>query len=266
MPAMPKPPRVSPLALSFQTDLELLIAEPAPRSVRIWPALGLGLLVSLGTAAAFLPVDVVITATGRISADAPPMLLRPSACAVLQELLVRPGYPVVAGQVLARPDAALLRADRDALAAESRSLRAEIARYEVEMSGTTLSGASAEMVQQSDILAQRIAAAHARLNALSATNDALKDEATTLASMAPALAECLAIAQQVEAMRQELDDRRSIPQIDTLAARAARLEAELEAFNLRARQPGPSSDDEGSFGRWRMGQNTWRRGRGCSAI
>ena len=240
MTAAPAPPangpRVSPLALAFQTDLDRLIAEPAPGLVQIWPALGLGLLAALTLAAALLPVDVVITAPGRIAADAPPMLLRPNARAVLQDLLVRPGDLVLAGQVLARLDSTLPQADRAALMSEARSLRAEIARAEAEVSGADLTIRTAEDAQQAGILAQHRAQDAARLAGLDAAIAGLQAEAATLSAMAPALAERLEIAQQVEAMRQNLADRNTGPKIDALVARAARLAAEAEVSALRARQ------------------------------
>ena len=231
-----KAPRVSPLALAFQTDLDRLIREPAPALVRIWPALGLGLLAALTLAAALLPVDVVITAPGRIAADAPPMLLRPNARAVLTALLVRPGDLVVAGQVLARLDATLPQADRAALTSEKRSLKAEIARAEAEVSGTALIIRTAEDAQQAAVLTQHRALVAARLAALDAAIAGLQAEAATLGAMAPALAERLIIAHQVEDMRQDLADRNAAPKIDALVARAARLTAEAEVSALQARQ------------------------------
>ena len=215
--------RVSPLALAFQTDLDRLIAEPTPRLVRIWPAAGLGLLAALVLAAALLPVDVVITAPGRIAADAPLMLLRP-------------GDVVVAGQVRARLDATLAQADRAALSSEQRSLKAEIARAEAEVSAAVLTIRAAEDAQQAGILAQQRALGAARLAELDAAIVSLQAEVATLAAMAPALAERLEIAHEVEDMRQDLADRRSAPKIDALVARAARLAAETEVSALRARQ------------------------------
>lgn len=157
--------RVTPLALSFQTDLDRLISEPTASLLRLWPAFGLGLLAALVTAAALLPVDVVITASGRIAADAPSMLLRPNARAVLQELLVRPGDVVVAGQVLARLDATMPMADRAALTSEQRSLWAEIARYEAEITGAAMAVTAPETAEQVKILGQRRAMTRTRMAA-----------------------------------------------------------------------------------------------------
>jgi len=236
MTAAPKAPRVSALALSFQTELDRLSAEPAPPVARLWPALGLGLLVGLAGMAALLPVDVVVTAQGQVAADAPPILLRPIARGVLQELLVQPGDIVQAGQVLARLDATLPQADRAALLSEQRSLRAEIARYEAELSGGDLTASGPETMQQADILARRRTASQASFAALDSTIEALSQEEKLLAAMGPTLAERLAIAAEVEGMRRELANRQSIAHVEVLAARAARLTAEAEVVAHQARQ------------------------------
>ncbi len=228
--------RVSPLALPYQTDLDRLIAQPVPRFLRMWPVLGLGLIAALIGFGAVMPVDIVITATGRISADAPPVLLRPNARAVLQKLLVRPGDVVIAGQTLARLDATLPDADRAALASEQRSLAAEIARFEAELSGQPVIGNTAELLQQATILAQRRATADARRAGLDAAIAGIIDEQATLVTMEPALAERLALAHQIETMREELVARKSAPQIEVILARAARLAAESEISALKARQ------------------------------
>ena len=236
MTALPRSPRVSPLALSFQTDLDRLIAEPAPRLVRFWPALGLTLLAALATAAALLPVDIVITATGRIAADAPPMLLRPNMRAVLLDLAVKPGDIVTGGQVLARLDATLPQADKVALEAERQSLLAEIARHKADISGTEMSVSGPQTAQQSEILRQRRAAALARTAALSAAIAALQDEVRRQTAMIPALNERLSIARQVESTRQDLVDRQIAPQMDALVARSARLALEAEMSDLQTRR------------------------------
>lgn len=236
MTALPKPPRISPLALSFQSDLDQLIAAPAPRLLRLWPALGLGLLAALVGTAAVLPVDVVITASGRIAADAPAILMRPNARAVLTELLVSPGDVVVRGQILARLDATLPEADRAALDAERRSLTAEIARHEAELSGGEMTDTAPEAAQQKALLMQRRAVAAARRAGLDAAIAALEREGASLAAMAPGLDERLSIAREVETLREDLARRGAGPKIDALSARAARLAAEAEVSGLAARQ------------------------------
>ena len=92
--------RIADGALAFQADLDRLVAEPAPFGLRLWPVLGAGLVAALLVVASVVQIDIVVTATGRLAADAPPVILQPMTRAVLKELLVRPGDMVVAGKSL----------------------------------------------------------------------------------------------------------------------------------------------------------------------
>lgn len=235
MTAAVKTARVAPLALAFQTDLDRLIAEPAPRLLRAWPALGLGLIAALVTAATVLRVDVVVTAQGRLSADATPMMPRPMARAVLMELNVRPGDVVAPGQVLARLDATVPQADRAALSAEQRSLQAEISRTEADLAGLAFAGPGPEAVLQSDVQRRNAATAAARREALNSAIFALRDQAAIEVAMEPGLDERLAIALAVEAKRTELAARHAAPELDALAARIARLAAQADISAHQAR-------------------------------
>ncbi len=235
MTAQLKATRVVPLALAFQTDLDRLIAEPVPRLLRAWPALGLGLIAALVTAAAFLRVDIVVTAKGRLSADAPPMMLRPMARAVLLELLVRPGDVVVAGQVLARLDATLPQADRAALAAEKRSLEAEIARIAADLAGLPFAAPGPEAALQSDLQRRNGQTASARRAALNGAIAAQHEQVAIETAMGRGLDERLSIAREVEAKRSELAARHAAPELEALAARATRLTAEADVSAHKAR-------------------------------
>ena len=120
--------RIADGALAFQADLDRLVAEPAPLVLRLWPLLGAALVAALVIVAAVVRIDIVVVATGRLAADAPSVILQPMSRAMLQELLVRPGDMVVAGQVLARLDSTLTDADRAALEVERAALAARVAR------------------------------------------------------------------------------------------------------------------------------------------
>lgn len=235
MTGVAKSPRVTPLALAFQTDLDRLIAEPVPRVLRLWPALGLGLIAALVIVSAFARVDIVVTAQGRLSADAPPMMLRPMARAVLLELLVRPGDLVQPGQILARLDATLPEADKAALAAEKSSLEAEIARIEADLAGRVYAAPGADAALQADLQRRNANSAAARRQALSSAISALREQTAIELAMGAGLEERLAIARAIEDKRRELFALRAAPEVDVLAARAARLTAEAEVSAHRAR-------------------------------
>lgn len=235
MTGMQLPPRVAPAALEFQGDLDRLVLRPLPLGLRAWPLLGAGLLAGLVGLAALLPVDVVVVAQGVLAADAPVVILKPMARAVLRDLLVRPGDLVQAGQVLARLDPTLPEADLAALGAERRSLAAEIARREAELQGTSLPADTAEGALQGAVLASRIALAGAERARMQAAIAALQDEIAALAAATPALEDRVALAARLEATRADLAARRLATESEALAARAARLEAETDLADQRAR-------------------------------
>ncbi len=247
------PPRVAPAALPFQSDLERLIAQPTPRFVRLWPALGIGLFAALITGAALLPVDVVITAQGRITTDAPPILLRPSARATLQDLLVKPGDVVQKGQIVARLDATLPQADLAALLAEQRSITAEIARIQAEVSGAPLQGSGPEFAAQAAILARRSAEMGASLAAFDATIGALERQLADLTELTPSVEDRVIIAQQIEDIQSELARRNVAAMFTVLEARTARIDAAQQAFAHKAqladlaRQLGAARDQRAIF-------------------
>ncbi len=236
MKGAPKPARVATLALPFQTDLDQLIGEPVPQVLRKWPVLGLGFLALLIGAAAVLPVDIVITAQGRLAADTPPILLRPMSRTILREILVRPGDVVQKGQVLAHLDTSLQQADRASLDAEARALMAEIARHQAELSGQTLHGSGRDFADQAVILDQRKQAHLANLAAVDAQIAALTQEQRLAADQLPNLVEKAEIAAQMAEMHIELAQRGSAATKDALVARSAALTAQSDLMALELQQ------------------------------
>lgn len=227
--------RVIPEAAEFQDDLSRIAVEPAPLVLRLWPHLAGLLLVALVTAAALLRVDVVVIAQGRLAADAPPAVLKPVAPAILSELRVRPGDVVAEGDLLARLDPTMADADRAALAADRAALAAEVARLEAELEGRLLVLEGPDGALQSRVQAERAALADTRRRDMQARVAALTDALAAEVDEAPGLAERLAVAREVEAMRVELSQRRSGSHLAVLEARVWRLEAEARERAHHAR-------------------------------
>lgn len=222
-------------ALEFQSDLDRLVAERIPGFLRGWPSVGAGLIVALVTAAALLQVDIVVTASGRVAADAPPVLLKPLNRAVLRALLVRPGDVVKAGQVVAQLDPTLPEADRAVLMLERRAMAAEVARLQAELAGTRVRIDSPDAELQARVQTERAALALARRGEILAGIDALSDSLRIESTLTPQLSERLAIAVELEGMKSTLAAQKSGSRLAALEAKGARLavEAALSAHAAR---------------------------------
>jgi len=213
---------------AFLDPLDQVIQAPAPLALRLWPLLAGLLLAALLTAAAVLQVDVIVTASGRLSADVPSVVLRPAAAAVLRDLYVRPGDVVAAGDLVAALDPTLPAADLAAARAQAAALTARIARLQAELSGADLIAITPETAIEAQILAERRALAvvqHDALTAQIATTTTLIAAATQDAS---GLAAQLAVVRDVEAMRVTLAERQSGTQLAVLDARLVRMRAESD--------------------------------------
>ncbi len=217
-------------ALEFQADLDRLVAEPAPLILRIWPLLGAGFLVALVTLASLVQLDVVVTARGRISADAPPAILAPMSRAVLRQLLVHPGDRVAKGQLLARLDPTLPEADRAALQAQRTALSAQAARLEADLSGQPMAADTPDLALQAQVQSQRAGLATAQRAQLQAARDAAADALSAEGQAGAGLADRLSIAREVEAMRVHLAASQTGSRLAALEAELARIDAE-EALN-----------------------------------
>ncbi len=223
------PPRPDRAILAFQDDLDALVAEPAPLLLRLWPALGAALLASLVAFAALTRIDIVVTASGRLVPEAPPVVLAPIDRAVLRELRVRPGELVQAGQIVAILDSTFTAADLEALAAQRRSLAAQRDRMEAELSGSAPPPATdGEAVLQNAVLAQRAAVYAARAAAHEAELSALRAAHAAERRAGAGIDEQRAIAGEVETMRGRLVESQVGSRLSLLAARSGRLEADRE--------------------------------------
>ncbi len=213
-------------ALAFQADLDRLVAEPAPMILRLWPVLGVALVTALVSLAGLVQLDVVVTAHGRIAADAPPAILAPMNRAVLRDLLVRPGDKVRKGQVLARLDPTMPEADRTTLQAERATLLAQQARLNADLTGQPMAQSSPDMALQSQVQTQRARLAAAQRTQLQAVSDAAAAALAAEDHAAAGLSDRLSIALEVEAMRTKLAASQTGSHLAALEAELVRIDAQ----------------------------------------
>ncbi len=237
-PCPPAVPRLHPEAMDFQDDLEQLIGEPPPPmlgQVQYLIALLFALLV-LG--AALVEVDVVVTGSGRIATDTPPVVLQPMERAVILELLVKPGDSVVAGQVVAVLDATEQQADTESLSAQQRALAAQWQRVQAELDGTAYpltADAPLERRLQATLFAQRQALLATRMRGLGEDIAGLEANIRAIVEGAGFQTQQAAIARDVEGMRSQLLVGQIGSRLQYLGARQARLQAEHELNQTNGR-------------------------------
>ncbi|MEI6096922.1 MAG: HlyD family type I secretion periplasmic adaptor subunit [Alphaproteobacteria bacterium] len=221
-----KRPVVAADAMAFQADLDRLVVEPLSLTLRMWPALGAALVAALLVVATLTRIDIVVTAPGRLAADAPPVILQPLSRAVLKELLVRPGDTVVTGQVVARLDSTLTDADRAALEIERRALSAQLARLRAEIDDTVMRPGDADQALQAQVQSQRTGLAAAQRDQLRAAETSVIKAIETEQAAEQGLTDRRDIALQIETMRVTLAKGKAGSQLQAMEARLARIDAE----------------------------------------
>jgi hemolysin D len=104
--------------------------------------LGRRVLWSLGALLLFLllwmligRLDIVAVAEGKLVPASYLQIVQPAEAGIVEEILVREGEQVSAGQVLMRMDASMAEADLEALAAEQARRRLAIRRIDAELAG-----------------------------------------------------------------------------------------------------------------------------------
>ena len=98
----------------------------------------LALFASLLGWAAFGTLDIVAVADGKLVPSTYLKIVQPAEAGIVQQILVREGQAVAAGQVLVRMDAAVSEADRKSVLGEYQARQLALRRIDAELSGVPL--------------------------------------------------------------------------------------------------------------------------------
>jgi hemolysin D len=162
------------MSRDFAPDL-LTLQEQAPeRLPRVLLLCVAALVVVMLVWAVFAKLDVIATAEGRLIPISQTKVVQPAEAGVVEEILVRDGDRVKAGQVLLRLDSRLSTVDVSSLQAEVQLKRLTLARIAAELSGGAI---KAPANSTPDVLAKVEAQFAARKLAL---QDALAQENAAL--------------------------------------------------------------------------------------
>ncbi len=211
--------------LEFQSPTAALIATPVPPSARYLSAAIAIAVLSCVVAASVIKIDKIVVASGKLVSTVPTILMQPLQTAIVKDIYVHPGQIVHKGDLLAAPDPTFSAADSTADQEQVNSYTAQIARLTAQIKGVPyapVGGTKADEMQlqaymqlQSqyrfgvDNYDQQIASLQAKLQ--QARSDVVQ------------YARRLAIASNVEEMRNKLEQMQVGSKLDSLSAADNRL-------------------------------------------
>jgi HlyD family secretion protein len=229
-------PRILLDAIPFQSDLDEIIEEPAPRLLRMMAILIGCLLLALAVVASMVRMDIVVVASGHLAADSPVIVLQPMERSIIRELRVRPGDVVRKGDLLATLDPTFSEAELDSLLVEDHTLTATIARLQAELAGgqataRSVASTDTEASLQETIYLERRRQYEARLQAFD--EEIGHDEAAlaTTEEDNTQLARQLVIARNILAARTALLASQAGSKLQFYDAQALAMRAERDYLN-----------------------------------
>jgi HlyD family type I secretion membrane fusion protein len=193
--------------LEFELPTAALLATPVKLAARSVLWMVISLVAACATALAFVPIDMVVTAGGRVVAVQPTVVVQPLETAIVRAINVREGQVVPAGYVLARLDPTFSAADAGALEAQVRSFQAEVDRLSAEASNTPYhpSTSDAAAAVQAAMYGQRQAQYRSQIESYTQRISSLQAQLTRAQGDVKAFTERLAIANEIESRRRELE-------------------------------------------------------------
>lgn len=216
-----------PSLLEFHSPTASLALAPVLGGARgtIWVVCSLA--AACITAAAVIPIDKVVTAQGKVVAQAPTSVVQPLETAIVRSIDVREGQVVRRGEVLARLDPTFATADAAALETQVGSLAAEVARLEAEAAGAPYRPEAANPLTalQSAVFQQRQAERGFKNDNYAQKISSLQSQIQRAISDRDAYAQRLAVAEDVERKRVELERLQVGSQLLRLDATDRRIEA-----------------------------------------
>ncbi len=211
----------TPLALlEFQSPTSAVIATPTPASASMTGIYITLLVVIMILIAAFMQVEVIVTAQGTLVTSAPTDTISPFNAAIVHSLDVHPGQFVTKGQVLATLDQTDTLADVTALTAQEQGYAAQVAQLQAQEDNKPYipdpnNPASALQLQTYE---QQVAQYNSTLDDYDQKIAALQTEVVGYNDQAAYYKQQIAIASNVQTMRKQLQDMQVGSKLDTLSA------------------------------------------------
>lgn len=231
------------VALDFVSPTAAVIAEPPPRNARFTVWLLAAVFCCILAVMAWLPIERVVVARGRLISTTPTILLQPLEASIVRSFEVRANQVVRAGDLIARLDPTFTGADQASLENQFATLRAEVDRLEAEASvqayGAT--GTPQEALQAA-IFGQRQAERAFRLENYGQRMSSLDEIRQRADAELRQLRDRQAISGQIEMMRRELERVQVGSRLQSLLAADARLEIQGSMATAAGQSRGAQRD------------------------
>ena len=249
-----------PAALEFESPSAAIIATAVPPLSRVTNLLVFLLVVSVLAACGLIQIDKIVSGTGKLTADAPNILLRPFDQAIVESIDARKGDIVRKGQVLARLNSTFSSADLTTLQDQVDLLNAEVMRLQSEFANSTYkpdpSNPHAKL--QASIFGQRASEYKSSLQNYDQTINQLKAQIAGDSTQAKYYRERLSLASKNEQMRQKLQDLEIGSTLNTQIATDARLnmasalaQAETDGAQAGSKLAAQKAERETFVQRWK---------------
>ena len=223
-------------AFSFMSADESRAPRPGNAARRI-------VLLVTGVFVAFLvwagliaEVDEVTRGAGAVIPSSKVQLIQSSEPAVVEELMVRSGERVKAGQLLARLDDTQSASELGEIAAETRSLQQREARLRAEGTGGSLNCAGGDCGVEGAVIAARRSALSSRVSALNAQARQAQADASEAVATINSLQSSLRLARENVGRLEPLAQRNIVPQTELSDARREVIDLEGRINAAREQQ------------------------------
>ena len=218
-------------AVAFLPDADEIERRPLPWMARATLYILLALLASFLTWASLSDVDKVVVASGRLVTPLPNIVVPPLETAIIQRLDVRVGQVVKKGDRLATLDPTFTGADESQLRTRLRSLDAQIARLQAELTGQALfepTQTEPDYRLQAQLFTERQANYRAQLTRMEENLGRLQASQETLRADQLSLKARIEPLREMETMQENLLAKQVGAKVMLLDARQRRMEVERD--------------------------------------
>src|SRR3984957_10333989 len=227
-----------PVILEYQSPSTAIVNAPVQRVARgISWTVG-SMVLACFAAMTIIKVDKVVTAQGKVIPRAAMIVVQPLEPSIVRSIDVNEGEQVHAGQLLARLDPTFAAADLEALKSQVADYSAQVARMQAEVEDRPFvySGSDPHLALQSAIFAQRQSEYTFKLENYRQKADSLAAQISKTRTDISGYQDRLAVAVNLEKMRNELDRLGVGSKLNTLRAQDSR--AEMQRYLDAAIQAG----------------------------